>query len=72
MKSYFAAVGINMEIRTLDSASWVAFVQNGHKNDALAYNPSGGLGLTHEPNRHSPLVYYNYVVNWAMVSDPAL
>ena len=70
VQGWFADVGITMAIRTMDTASWVNFVQAGHKQDGLAYNPSGGLGLTHEPNRQILRYTTNYVVNWAMVSDP--
>ena len=41
VKSYFAAVGINMEIRTMDSTSWNASVQTGHKQDQLAQRDIG-------------------------------
>ena len=36
VKSDFAAIGIDMDIRTMDPASWTLFVHNAHKQDALA------------------------------------
>jgi peptide/nickel transport system substrate-binding protein len=71
VKSYFAQVGVDMEIRKLDNASWVAFVQTGHKNDALATRgASGQLGNSYEPLRQLNKLQTNYSVNWNMVSDP--
>ena len=50
VKSYWAAVGIDMSITPMDNASWLAFVQQGHKQDALAYRPapSGTLGVSYD------------------------
>jgi len=49
VQSYFAAVGINMSITTMDPTSWVAFVQTGHKQDALAFKSVGQLGKSYQP-----------------------
>lgn len=50
VKSYFADVGVDMEIRTMDNASWNAFVSTGYKQDALASLSTGGvMGKTNEP-----------------------
>jgi len=71
VKAYFLAVGVDMEIRTMDSASWVTFVQTGHKNDALAQRGvSGQLGNTYEPPRQLNRFQTGYSVNWCMISDP--
>jgi len=70
VKSYFAAVGINMDIRTMDSASWIAFVQSGHKQDALAQRGNGSLGQTYEPLTQLNRFDTNQAVNWLMISDP--
>jgi ABC-type transport system substrate-binding protein len=72
VKSYFAAVGINMEIRTMDSASWTAFVRNGHKYDALAYRSSGQIGMSYEPIRQFSRYTTGYVANYTLVSDPTI
>ena len=44
VKSYFAAIGIDMEIRAMETAAWIAFVQTGHKYDQLVHRPVGPLG----------------------------
>jgi ABC-type transport system substrate-binding protein len=50
VKSYFADVGIDMEIRTMDNASWQSFVGTGHKQDQLASLSTGGItGKAVEP-----------------------
>ena len=41
VKSYFAAIGVNMDIRPMDLASFTSFVIGGHKNDALAVRQAG-------------------------------
>ena len=45
IKSYFADVGIDMEIRKMDAATWNDFVRVGRKHDQLAYG-AGTLGRT--------------------------
>ena len=72
VKSYFAAVGINMDIRVMDSASWSAFVQIGRKHDQLAQKQNGTLGLSFEPLYQFKRFTTNYPVNYMMVSDPAI
>jgi ABC-type transport system substrate-binding protein len=50
VKSYFTAIGVNMDIKTLDNASWNAFVSTNYKQDALAALSTGGvMGKTNEP-----------------------
>jgi peptide/nickel transport system substrate-binding protein len=68
IKSYFAAVGINMEIRTMDAASYNAFVKLGWKQDALAADAN--LGLMYEP-----MMCFNFcrtvdVGNYYRINDP--
>jgi ABC-type transport system substrate-binding protein len=71
VKSYFSAVGIDMDIRTMDTASWTAFVQVGHKHDQLAIDGyNGQLGQTYEPPTQLSRFQTGYSVNWCMVSDP--
>ena len=41
IKSYFAQVGIDMEIRTMPSEEWIDFVAKGHKHDQLAHKIVG-------------------------------
>jgi peptide/nickel transport system substrate-binding protein len=70
VKSYFANVGIKMDIRPMDDASWTAFVQISHKQDQLAERPTGLLGNGSEPIRQLTRFTTNYSVNYIMVSDP--
>jgi peptide/nickel transport system substrate-binding protein len=70
VKSYFAAVGVNMTISTMDTPSWVAYVQTGHKQDALAYRNSGSLGNTYEPIRQLNRFKTGYPADFGIVSDP--
>jgi peptide/nickel transport system substrate-binding protein len=51
IKSYFNDIGINMEIRPMDAASFASFVQISHKNDALCIRKTGSLGLGFYPLR---------------------
>jgi len=44
VKTYFAAIGIDMEIRPMESTDWTDFVLTHRKHDQLAYaavNPYG-------------------------------
>ena len=50
VKSYFAQVGIDMEIRTMEPAAWIDFVKTGHKHDQMAHCPAGPLGHSSAPN----------------------
>lgn len=72
VKSNFADIGINMEIRTMDTSSWTSFVMTNHKQDALAQRTTGTLGQTQtavaQLNRFRTGVTYNYI----LVSDPTI
>ena len=73
IQSEFAAIGVNMSITTMDTATWTATVMTGHKADALAYRAgSGALGQTQAPtsqlNRFRTGVSYNYM----LVADPKI
>ncbi len=70
VKSYFSAIGIDMDIRPMDSPSWISFVRTGRKYDAMAYGSSGDLGFTYEPIRQLNRYVTNYPANFNMVSDP--
>jgi len=71
VKSYFAAIGVNMNIRTLDYASWIAQIQTSHKMDQLSSVSAGGyLGKTVEP-MNDPIKYLSTTVsNTTMTNDP--
>jgi peptide/nickel transport system substrate-binding protein len=70
VKSYFAAVGIDLTIQTMDSPSWIAFVRNNKKYDQVAFPSSGDLGFTYEPLRQLNRYLTGYTANYNMVSDP--
>jgi peptide/nickel transport system substrate-binding protein len=73
VKSYFAAINVNMTVRTMDNASWIAYVRVGHKDDALAEQQGGDpLGLTYEPFRQIAKFVTGGGSNWAVVSDPKI
>ena len=70
VKSYFAAVGIDMEIRTLDSAA-LAVCQINREYDQMLDGTSGGtLGMVNEPLYHLQRFQTGFKVNFPMVSDP--
>jgi peptide/nickel transport system substrate-binding protein len=70
IKSYFLAIGVDMDIRTMDSASWIAFVQTSKKYDAMAQRATTSLGLTFEPLRQLNKFQKSYTSNIPMVNDP--
>jgi peptide/nickel transport system substrate-binding protein len=49
VKSYFAQVGVDMEIKPMEAAEFVSFVQINHKHDQLSHTPAGALGHTAPP-----------------------
>jgi ABC-type transport system substrate-binding protein len=71
VKSYFAKVGIDMEIRPVEPDVWMSFVKSGHNQDQLAQRTGGGqLGLSYEPIRHLNGLITGYPHNYMMISDP--
>ena len=70
IKSYFAAVGIDMEIRTMETPAWDSFVQKEKKHDQLAQHASSSLGRVHEPLRQLTRFQTGSPSNFMMVSDP--
>jgi ABC-type transport system substrate-binding protein len=70
IKSYFAAVGIDMEIRPMESTEWIAYVLNGHKHDQLAQRPVSPFGHAFEPIRQLSRLHTGYSSNYLMVNDP--
>ena len=70
VKSYFARVGIDMEIRPMESTDWIAFVLNGHKHDQLAQRPVSPFGHAYEPIRQLNRLKTGILSNYLMVSDP--
>ena len=68
VKSSFAAIGIDMEIRTMPSSDWATFVQSGHKQDQLTMRGSGYLGMTFDVDRQ--MQRFVTGANWSTLSDP--
>jgi peptide/nickel transport system substrate-binding protein len=71
VKSYFAAIGVDMEIRPMDTASLSAYTVTNHKNDALCQRNTGNLGLNVLPFRQLTRLMTGQPSNVGMVSDPA-
>ncbi len=70
VKDYFAQVGIDMEIRPMESTAWMAFVLNGHKHDQLAQRPVSPFGHAFEPIRQLQRLKTGIPSNYLMVNDP--
>ncbi len=70
VQSYFAQIGINMEIRPMESTAWVDFVLNGRKHDQLAQNAVSPYGHAFEPIRQLSRLHTGSSSNYLMVSDP--
>jgi ABC-type transport system substrate-binding protein len=70
VKSYFAQVGIDMEIRMMQTDAWVDFVMIGHRHDQLAHHPGGPLGHTSSPNHDLKIFQKGSRANYTMVDDP--
>ena len=71
VKSYFAAIGVNMSITTMDSAAWSSYVQTQHLHDALACRNAGQLANQYEPIRQLNNFRPGYATDGInMVNDP--
>jgi ABC-type transport system substrate-binding protein len=70
VKKYLADIGVDMEIRTMDPASYTDYVENNHNHDQMVYRPYGPLGQTYAPLRVITRLHSGYSTNYAMVSDP--
>ena len=72
IKTYFAQVGIDMEIRPMESAACTTFAAIDRKYDQLLYRPYGPLGHTYAPLQAVERLHTNNLSNWLMVSDPVI
>ena len=70
VRSYFAAIGINMQINVMNYTSWLSYVMTNHLHDQLAARGVGSLGFGYEPMRQLSRFTTGYQVNYLMVSDP--
>jgi ABC-type transport system substrate-binding protein len=68
VKSYFSAIGVDMDIRPLDAATFASYVNTKHSNDALVMRNSGALGLAFYPLRHLLRYGTGQPANAAMVT----
>jgi len=74
VKYYFAQVGIDMEIRLMESAALINFVQAAQKHDQLVFRSGGGaLGSGQEPLRQLTRFQTGSSANpQLMISDPIM
>jgi peptide/nickel transport system substrate-binding protein len=70
VKSYFADIGINMEIRMMETAESATFVGINRQQDQMSYRQFGVLGHTYNPLRAITRFQTGYSANFNMVSDP--
>jgi ABC-type transport system substrate-binding protein len=70
VKNYFAEIGIDMEIRPMESTDWTDFVITHRKQDQLAYAAVSPFGHAYEPIRQLSRLHTGYSSNYLMVSDP--
>jgi ABC-type transport system substrate-binding protein len=70
VKAYFAAIGVDMTVQTMDHTTWLSFVQSGHKQDQMALSSTGKLGYGQEPSRQISYFHTGDSSNYEMVSDP--
>ena len=70
VQSYFAQIGIDMEIRPMATSVWLDYVVKNHKHDQMVYRPYGPLGHTKAPLRIITNFSTGLSKNFNMVSDP--
>jgi len=70
VRQYFKDVGIDMEIRTMESTDWIKYVLTERKHDQLAQRTVSPLGHGYEPIRQLSRLHTGYSSNYLMVSDP--
>jgi ABC-type transport system substrate-binding protein len=71
IKSRFASIGIEMEVRPMESAACTTFVED-RKHDQLVYRPYGPLGHCYAPFQAITRLHTKNKSNWTMVSDPVI
>jgi ABC-type transport system substrate-binding protein len=69
VKAYFADIGIDMEIRPMESTDWTLYVINGRKHDQLAYAAVSPYGHGYEPIRQLSRLHSGYSSNYLMIKD---
>ena len=71
VKGYFTDIGIEMEVRPMESAACTAFME-ARQHDQLVYRPYGPLGHTYAPFQAITRLHTRNPSNWAMVSNPVI
>jgi ABC-type transport system substrate-binding protein len=69
VKSWFKDIGIDMEIREMESTDWIQYVLNGHKHDQLAQRTISPYGHRFDPIRQLSRLHTGYPSNYLMVND---
>jgi peptide/nickel transport system substrate-binding protein len=72
VKSFFAQVGIDMDIRHMETAAWQDFVQINRQHDQLAHRPAGPLGKTSPPLMDLNRFQTGSLANYQMISDTVI
>jgi peptide/nickel transport system substrate-binding protein len=72
VQSELAAVGVNLSITTMDTASWQAYVMTGHKEDALSARNQGTLGFNYDIFRQFLRFTPGYQSNYILVNDTVI
>ena len=72
VKTYFADIGIDMEIREMESTDWIAYVLNGHQHDQLAQRTIAPYGHRHDPIRQMGRLRTGAASNYLMINDAIL
>jgi peptide/nickel transport system substrate-binding protein len=71
VKDDFSAIGVTMDIRTMDSGAWTSFVRANHSQDALVYGASV-IGNSFEPIFQMGQLTTNNGMNFDMISDTTI
>ena len=71
VKAYWLAVGIDLEIRPMDQASWTVYTINSKKHDQMMIGGAASLGRVSEPLRSVGAFWSGNSMDYYMVNDPA-
>jgi len=70
VKSYFSAIGVDMEIRPMDPTAWTNFVWTAKKHDQIVTRGGGELGQISEPLSQWTFLTNNTGGNAELINDP--
>jgi ABC-type transport system substrate-binding protein len=71
VKDEFTAIGVTMDVRTMDPGAWTSFVRGSKSQDALIYGASD-VGNSFEPIFQMGQLTTNNGNNFALISDPTI